>query len=285
MNNSAILCKLLTSGETLIMPDAYDPISARIIERAGFKAVQCSGGSIAIAACHPSEADLCLADNVEATRRIANTVNVPVMADGENGYGDPDEVDNTVRQFIRAGAAGVNIEDLIPKRGNEYRIIDSALMVEKLIAAREAAVSEGDSDFIINARTDALRAFDDRKDGLKEAIVRANHYLDVGADLAFICYTATLDEVKSLTREIHGPISIAAGMPYNIREFTIDDLRQHGVTRVSLPMLAILSTVQSLSKSISLISEPKGFSRIADDGLYCSAADLFALSKRRVEQQ
>lgn len=280
MNKSTQLRELLTSGETLVMPDAYDPISARIIEHAGFKAVQCSGFSISIAACYESEVDLNMDENVLATRKIAGSVNVPVMADGEDGYGDTETVQHTICEFINAGAAGMNIEDLIPSRTGECCIVDSELMVEKLLAAREAAVAEGNLDFIINARTDALRAFETREDGLKEAIKRANRYLEAGADLAFICYTATLDEVKVLVKEINGPISIAAGQPYNIREFTIEDCRQLGVARVSLPTLAILSAVHGLSASISLISKPDGFQRIAEDALCCSPGDLAAFLRR-----
>jgi 2-methylisocitrate lyase-like PEP mutase family enzyme len=138
--------------------------------------------------------------------------------------------------------------------------------VEKLLAAREAAVAKGDYDFIINARTDALRAFPSRNEGLHEAISRANHYLNAGADLAFICYTATLEEAKTLAREVHGPISIAAGQPYNIGEFCIDDLRMLGIARVSLPTLAILSAIDGMANALALISEPDGFTRIIEGG-------------------
>lgn len=272
MNKSAQLKNMLTSGETLVMPDAYDPISARIIERAGFKAVQCSGYSMSIAACYQSEADLSIDENIETTRRIAKSVGIPVMADGEDGYGGPEEIKDTIRGFIEAGAAGINIEDLIPSRNWECRIVDVSLMLEKLTAARESSAVV--PDFIINARTDALKAFDTREEGLKEAVKRANLYIEAGADLAFICYTATLYEVKTLVCEIRGPISIAAGQPYNIGEFTVDDLRREGVRRVSLPTLAIMASIQGMSSSISLIDQPNGFCRIVEEGLLFSRAGL-----------
>ena len=280
MKKSTILRNLLNSGETLVMPDAYDPISARIIERAGFKAVQCSGGSFAFAACYPSEVDVNIAENVRITRMIADAVDVPVMANGEDGYGDLNVVPDTVSRFIRAGAAGVNIEDLVPVRDRTYEIVDASYMAEKIVATRKRAAAEGDPDFIINARTDALRAFDSREDGLKEAIERANLYIEAGADLAFICYAATLDEVKTLVKEVHGQISIAAGMPYNIKAFSIDDLRELGVARVSLPMTAILTAINAMSKVMSMISEPDGFAKIVDEGFYCPPEELSALLSR-----
>ncbi len=167
MNKSSELRELLSAGETLVMPDAYDPISALIIERAGFKAVQCSGGSISIAVLLQAEADLSLEENLEATRRITCSVSVPVMADGEDGYGDPNTVADTVRKFIGAGVAGINIEDQILSRGRECSIVDADLMVEKIKSARRAAIAEENPDLIINARTDALRAYEHRTDGLR----------------------------------------------------------------------------------------------------------------------
>lgn len=277
MKKSTILRNLLNSGETLVMPDAYDPISARIIERAGFQAVQCSGFSFSIAARYPCEADLNLAENARITQVIADAVDVPIMADGEDGYGDLNVVPDTVSQFIRAGAAGVNIEDLVPMRDKTCDIVGSSFMVEKIAVARKRTEVEGDPDFIINARTDALRAFDSREDGLKEAIKRANLYFEAGADLVFICYVATLDEVKTLVKEVHGPISIAAGLPYNITAFTINDLKELGVARVSLPVTAILTAINAMSKVMPMISEPDGFARIIEEGLYCPPEELAAL--------
>lgn len=277
MNKSTQLRELLNSGETLVMPDAYNSISARVIEHSGFEAIQCSGFSMSIADCYSAEADLSLQANVAITGRIAGSVEVPVMADGEDGYGGPEAVQRTVSEFIDAGAAGMNIEDLAPSHACECRIVDPTLMVEKLLAAREAAVAKGDYDFIINARTDALRAFTNRNEGLHEAIARANRYLNAGVDLAFICYTATLEEAKTLVREVHGPISIAAGQPYNIREFCIDDLRMLGIARVSLPTLAIMSAIEATAKALSLIMEPDGFSRIIEEGLCASRETLAEL--------
>lgn len=277
MPMSAVLRSLFGSGEMLVMPDAYDPISARVIEKAGFRAIQCSGGSIAIASCIRSETELTIEANLEATRRIAAAVKVPVMADGEDGYGDAAATGMTVGRFIEAGAAGINIEDAIPSTTKECRLISESCMTDKILSAREAADRAGDKDFIINARTDALRACSTREDGLREAIRRANRYLEAGADLAFVCYAATIDEVNTLVKEISGPVSIAAGLPYNFREFTIDDLKRCGVRRVSLPMLAILSSTEALLKSVSMANEPDGLAKAFDQGRCASSEDLESL--------
>ena len=105
MKQSQKLRDLLMRGDTLLMPDAYDPISARIIQSCGFRAVQCSGCSIAVANCLRHESQLDLALNLEVTRKIVAAVDVPVMADGEDGYGGPDETAETIAAFVDVGIA------------------------------------------------------------------------------------------------------------------------------------------------------------------------------------
>jgi 2-methylisocitrate lyase-like PEP mutase family enzyme len=268
MNKSKILKKLLNSGETLIMPDAYDPISAKLIEKAGFKAVQCSGYSFSIAAGYKKEIDVTLDENIELTRQIVETVDVPVMADAEDGYGGPEEVIETVDRFIQAGVAGLNIEDQIPDGRTPLSIVDEDLMIQKIILARETAEAENNHDFIINGRTDALRSTKNRDNGLEIAIERANQYLEAGADLAFITYIETLDEVKKAVKEVKGPVSIAAGMSYNINNFSIDDLTKCGVARISLPTLLIFSSLQGISSSLEYLKDDKLLKFAENGSLY-----------------
>jgi 2-methylisocitrate lyase-like PEP mutase family enzyme len=249
------LKELLNSGETLVVPDAYDPISAKLIENAGFKAVQCSGYSFSISVGYKREIDVTLDENIELTRKIIESVDVPVMADAEDGFGGPEVVIDTVERYLEAGAAGLNIEDQIPDGKSKLSIIDADLMSQKIMVARQTAEIEGYHDFIINGRTDALKSTDDRSEGLEIAIDRANQYLEAGADLAFVTYAATLDEVKQITKEVKGPVSIAAGQPYNIDNFTIDDLRKLGVARISLPTLLIYSSLQAINNSLHYLKE------------------------------
>ncbi|MGB9936520.1 MAG: isocitrate lyase/PEP mutase family protein [Methanobacterium sp.] len=268
MNKSSILKKLLNSRKTLIMPDAYDAISAKLIEKAGFKAVQCSGYSFSIAAGYKSETDVTLNENVEWTHRIVESVNVPVMADAEDGYGGPEEVIETVDKFIRAGVAGLNIEDQIFDGKTPLSIIDEDLMLQKIVITRETAEAEGNNDFIINSRTDALKSTENRDEGLEIAIDRANQYLDAGADLTFITYVETIEEVKMITEDVKGPVSIAAGMPYNIQNFSIDDLIKCGVARISLPTLLIFSSLHGISSSLEYIKEDKLTKFAENNALY-----------------
>lgn len=248
---STTLKALLRGGRSLVMPDAYDPLGAMLIARAEFPAVQCSGYSMAAANGYPEETNLSYSENLETTRKIVNAVPVPVMADGEDGFGDARKLAQAVREFIRIGAVGMNIEDQVLGRWTAGRgVVEPEELVAKLRLARAAATAEGVPDFVLNARTDALAAAEDRDAGLEEAVRRAALYLDAGADLAFVLGVRTLAEVEHLLARIPGPLSIAAGMPYNVREFSVADLVRRGVARVSLPTLLLFSAVDGLGRAL-----------------------------------
>lgn len=273
MKKSKILKDLLSSNETLVMPDAYDPISARIIEYMGFKAVQCSGYSFSIAACKMDENEIDFAENLSITSKIISAVSIPVMADGEDGFGSAEQIPSTIESYLKIGTAGINLEDQVLDKKSERKIIDYQLMKEKIKIAKTTAGKFGDPDFIINGRTDALGAFDSRQHGLIESVKRANGYLEAGADLVFVTQVKTLDEVKILVKEIKGPLSITAGLPYNINNFSINDLKEIGVARVSLPTIAINTTINALMKSVGYLKNGE-FKDILQENLLCSSIDL-----------
>jgi len=244
MNKSQRLRSLILAEPTLVMPDGYDAISARIIEYAGFEAVQCSGYSFAICRCYERETDVSFQENIEKTKRIAEAVRVPVMADGEDGFGDGEVLRSNIREYIGIGAAGVNIEDQNLRNEGAGRIIPESRMLEKLACVQQAAREADHPDFVLNARTDALGSCEDRKKAQSVAVERANKYLAAGATLCFITHINTLDELRLFAREVHGPISVAAGVPNNIAAFSVRDCCELGIARVSLPTIAILSSVK-----------------------------------------
>ncbi len=277
MNKSQTLKDLLSGKEPLVMPDAYDPISARVIEAAGFKAVQCSGYSFSVAACRKQETDVGLEENLAITARMVEAVSVPVMADGEDGFGGVDQVAKTIEGYVRVGAAGVNLEDQVLDRQPGIRVVDAGLMQEKIRAARAAASAAGNPDLVINGRTDALRTFASKDDGIREAVRRGNLYLAAGADLVFVTGVSTLEEVRALVKGIHGPVSIAAGLGYNIESFSINDLKEAGVARVSLPSIAISATVKALLGAVDALKSGV-FTGLAREGRLASAQEIGRLT-------
>jgi 2-methylisocitrate lyase-like PEP mutase family enzyme len=280
MNNRQVLRALLKSEHPLVMPDAYDGLSARLIQMAGFKAVQCSGFSIGLASRAAPEQSVDLDKNLNTTRDIVRAVTIPVMADGEDGYGPPENVYKTVAAFVDAGVSGINIEDQILPPRKERDVVDSVLMVEKIRAAREAARNRQAADIVINARTDALAACRDRVKGIEEAIMRGKSYLQAGADLIFVTAVSTPEEAKRIVDGIQGPVSIAAGMPYNMTTLTIGQLRACGVARVSLPAIAVFSAIQAIKHALSAIRDSDTFEGIMDKGLLCSPEDVSQVMSR-----
>jgi len=277
MRMSQTLRELIQDPATLVMPDAYDAISARVIERAGYAAVQCSGFSIAVSFGYGKETDVSLEENVEQTRRIAAAVSVPVMADGEDGFGEGEALRACIQRYVEVGAAGANIEDQNLRQAGGERVIPMSRMLGKIRDAREAAAEAGDPGFVINARTDALVSCADRAAAQFLAIERANEYLAASATLCFVMGIRTLDELRLFAREVAGPLSVAAGLPYNLGEFTVADCCEIGVARVSLPTVAVMSTVKAMVDTLAELRSTQRFDGLVSRGALMDMPALQAL--------
>jgi len=263
MNQYMVLKELLHEEKPLVVPDAYDMLSAKIIQSAGFKAVQCSGYSFSINNLYKTERALSFEKNIKITESIVKTVTIPVMADGEDGYATGDRFRENIVRFIRTGVAGINIEDQnLWDKNNKSKIVDEKILIEKINIAQDIKNSLEIEDFVLNARTDALNAFEDRQKAQMVAIERANKYLDAGADMCFITGIKTKQELGLFVKEITGPLSVAAGLPYNMNEFDINDCREFNISRVSLPSLLIFSTINYLVKNLEIIKQEGRFENI-----------------------
>jgi methylisocitrate lyase len=202
MKKTTLLKKLILDEEILVMPGAYDATSARIVEKAGFKSVTLGG--YPASACLLGKPDLSLLtlpEMVNHTRNIVEAVDIPVFTDGDTGHGNTLNVMRTVREFEKAGAAGMLIEDqLFPKRCGHMegkQVIETDDMVAKIKAAVDARM---DNDFVIMARTDALGVL-----GIDEATERANRYREAGADLIFVEAPTTGEQMLRINREVNAP--------------------------------------------------------------------------------
>lgn len=265
MDNYTKLKKLIENDDTLIVPDAYDGISAKIIEMVGFEAVQCSGYSFSLSKGYIQESYISLEENIGITKNIVDAVSIPVFADGEDGYGSGDIFCHNMKKFIATGIGGINIED--QNLWNPY--IDEKLLpvsesISKIELIKAVCSEQAVPQLFINARTDAVNVSENRQKGLSEAIDRANRYYEAGADLCFVTGVKTKDEIKLLNTEINGPLSIAAGLPYNIDKFDINDCREIGVARVSLPSVMIFASIKSQVGLLESIKEEGGFENIKD---------------------
>lgn len=195
---------LLSGGSYVIAPGAYDALSARLIEEAGFGAVYLTGGGFSRSNGYPDMGLLTMTEIVQWISRVVDAVSIPVIADADNGYGNAVNVVRTVREFERAGVAAFHLEDQVaPKKCGHYEgkeVVPAAEMIGKL---RAAVDTRRDGDLVIIARTDARAVA-----GLDEAIDRANAYLEAGADLAFVEAPQNVEELTRIPRDVRGPVMV-----------------------------------------------------------------------------
>jgi 2-methylisocitrate lyase-like PEP mutase family enzyme len=188
------------TGYTMV-PGAYDTLTARLVEAAGFAAVYLTGGGYSRASGYPDLGLLSLTENVQFIGRTVEAVAIPVIADADTGYGNAINVIRTVREYEKTGVAGFHIEDQVsPKKCGHYEgkeVIGRAEMVGKIKAAVD---TRRDADMVIIARSDA-RAIE----GLEAANDRVNAYLEAGADVGFVEAPQTIEELRIVGQKVRGP--------------------------------------------------------------------------------
>lgn len=198
MGKSKILGLIKTEG-ILVLPAVYDALTAKIAERAGFPAVLMGGYSVsAVRLGKPDVGYLTMTEMVDQVKIIAEAVSVPLIADGDTGYGNPLNVMRTVEEYQWAGAAGIILEDQqFPKRCGHMEGKQVVPMEEHLKKLEAAVEARGDRDTLIIARTDSLTPL-----GLQEAIRRGKAYRDAGADAVFVEAPRTVEELKAIREAI-----------------------------------------------------------------------------------
>ncbi len=238
MKKTTALRQMLNERKALPVPGAHDVISAKLIEKTGFKALQVSGFGLAATLLGlPDMAFISFTEVLEFTRNIVDAVNIPVMADADTGYGNAINAMRVTEKFILAGAAGMNIEDQVfPKRCGHIEGKTVVPMDEMALKVKACAKirDELDPDFIINARTDAIAVA-----GVDEAIRRGNAYLEAGADMIFVEAPRTVKDIEKAVKGIKGLVSI--NLFDNIEGgktplLTVDELAAMGVARISIPV-------------------------------------------------
>ena len=200
-SRAAKLRSLLASGRPVVAPGATDAFTARIIEEAGFDAVYVTGAGVTNTLLGaPDLSIITLPELVERAKRISDAVSVPVFADCDTGFGGVHNVRRTVREYERAGLAGLHIEDQIfPKRCGHFEG-KAVVPIEDMLFRLQAAIdARTDPDFVIIARTDSRAV-----EGLDSALERAKAYRDIGADVLFVEAPTSLEELRRIGEELRG---------------------------------------------------------------------------------
>ena len=232
----------------LILPNAWDVASARIIEEAGFSAIATSSAGIAFSLGYPDGQKISRAEMLEQVGRIARKVKLPVTADVESGYGSkPEDAAQTTRDVISCGAVGMNLEDA--RDNGKYQMADLSLQLEKIRAVREVATKSG-VPVVLNARTDVyLEKVGPPETRYDLTLQRLAAFREAGADCVFAPGLQDAQTISRLVKDLDCPLNILAGPGSP----SIRELQALGVARVSLgsgPMRATLGHLRKVAEEI-----------------------------------
>jgi 2-methylisocitrate lyase-like PEP mutase family enzyme len=234
--------------EILLLPNAWDVASARIVEDAGYGAMATTSAGIAFALGYPDGQKIPRQEMLDAVARIVRAVKVPVTAEVESGYGStPEDAKRTALAVIEAGAVGMNLEDAPGESGNP--LADLSAQLEKIRAVRDAAASTG-VPLVLNARTDVyLLQVGEASGRYDETVRRLSAYRDAGADCVFAPGLRDAATIQRLAADVKCPLNILAGPGSP----SVGELHVLGVARVSLgsgPMRAAMGTLRSIAREL-----------------------------------
>jgi len=252
MNKAQLIRNFLQAKGILVMPGVYDALSAKIAARAGFEVIFITGYSVSATLLgEPDFGLLTQTEMLSAAQRICSVAEAPVIVDADTGYGNAINVIRTVKELMRAGAAGMFLEDQVwPKRCGHMKgkqVIPLEEQIKKLEAA--LAARQG-GDLYIVARTDARQAL-----GLKEAIRRGVAFKDAGADAVFIEAPENKEEMREIARNVPGPLvanMIERGITPLMRP---EELKELGFELVVWPLGPLYASAQALQRVYAVLRE------------------------------
>jgi 2-methylisocitrate lyase-like PEP mutase family enzyme len=266
------LRELVRAPEILVMPGAYDVLSAMLFEQMGFKAIQGTSGGIAASLGYPDGEVMSQDLFIEISGAFAAAVTVPFNADGERGYGDESGVRDTVRALVARGVAGMNLEDGAAKGSGG--LVEMSQQVRKIKAVMETKRELG-SDFFLNTRVDAFHVVtDDPKKALDEAIRRGNAYAEAGGDCVFYLNLHAAETIGRVAKEVKAPVSILAG-PQSPK---VSELQELGVARVSYGS-GFLKAAIGEARRLALEIQQKGSVAVLKEAM--QTPEITALLKKK----
>lgn len=253
MSAGAKLRKLLAGDHIVVGGGAHDALSARIVEQAGYPMCVVTGAGVSMCRGYPDVGLVTMEEMVRNARYIAEAIDIPIVVDADNGYGNAINARRTVREFERAGVAGIHIEDQVwPKRcGHMFgkKLIPAEEMVQKIRAALEA---RRDPDFVIIARCDALLV-----EGLDKALERGEAYMKAGADMLWLEMRESMDEIKAIAARFRGRVPLVfnhspSGM---VPRLPVAELEAMGFKTACFYVHALMAACKTMQEVLREIKE------------------------------
>ena len=240
------LRELLNGSGIVAAPGAYDCITARLVEQAGFSAIYMTGAGTAATLGYPDYGLVTMSEMVENAGRLAAATRIPVIADADTGYGNELNVVRTVREYERCGVAGIHIEDqTFPKKCGHLENKTVISLDEYVAKIRAAAAARTDPDFLLIARTDARAVL-----GFDEAIRRANAALEAGAGMVFVEAPQTVEEVAAVPRLVNGPCLLNLVWRGKTPDLSLEEAEASGYKIAILPALLFTAVIGACDRML-----------------------------------
>lgn len=239
----------LNSGEIVVAPGAYDGLSARLVQQAGFSAVYASGGAIARSTGIPDIGLLSLTEVVDRLAQMTAVIDIPLIADADTGFGNTNNVARTVHLFEQAGVAGFHLEDqTFPKRCGHLDnkgLISQEEMVEKLQAAKAACKNPATQ---LIARTDGIAV-----EGIDSALKRAEAYHQAGADLLFVEAPQSVEQIQLIAESLSCPLLINMFVGGKTPLVPVENLKAWGYRLVIIPSDTQRAAIYAMQQTLAEI--------------------------------
>lgn len=243
MKKTTLLRKLIENEQILVAPGAHDTLTAKVIEKVGFNAVYMTGyGRAASYLGKPDVGLVTMTEMQDQVNKFAAAVDIPVIADGDTGFGNAVNVIRTVQEYEKAGAAAIQLEDQVAPKKCGHMIGRQVVPIDEMLGKIEAAISaRKDQDFLIIARTDARTSM-----GFNEALRRAKAYAEAGADVIFFESPESKEEMIKLNKEIKVPT--LANMVEGGRTplLSAKELEEIGYALVIFPTASVYATTKTM---------------------------------------
>ncbi|MBS0240842.1 MAG: isocitrate lyase/PEP mutase family protein [Proteobacteria bacterium] len=245
------LAQMIRSGPMVVAPGAYDCITARLIEQAGFPAVYMTGAGTSAAHGLPDYGLVTMTEMVENARRITSCISVPLISDADTGYGNELNAYRTVQEFERAGVSGIHIEDQVfPKKCGHLENKELISLEDYVAKIRAAVAAKRSKDFLVISRTDSRAGA-----GFEEAIRRANAAAEAGADLIFVEAPQTAEEVASIPKLVKAPCMLNMVLGGKTPLPTTAEAEKMGYRLSIMPGMLIASVIGLCDKILAEVKE------------------------------
>jgi 2-methylisocitrate lyase-like PEP mutase family enzyme len=240
--------RALQRGEAMVIaPGAYDGLTAKLVAQAGFPAVYMTGAGTSVSHGYPDFGLLTMSEMVANASRIVQSVDVPVIADADTGYGNELNVFRTVQEYERRGVAAIHIEDQVsPKKCGHLDDKEIVPRDDFIAKIRAAVAARRNGEFIIIARTDARAVA-----GLEEALARANASLAAGADMAFVEAPQTMDELTAVPKRVAGPCLLNVVRGGKTPEIDLREAQRMGYRLAIVPGLLLKAVIGACDEMLA----------------------------------